>query len=175
MSLKDRQLAEILDALRERLPYARCRIRRFPEGGRFIRFTPPEGDTTLLFVEEDRWVCLKQGPSGLTSYGVVGRIGEPPRTVAGRLWSSAEVPSGRPKWRRLLRALAYGLVTAICVALLTAMLLAVLARSARYVPGADTYRLVLYAVSVVTGLAAGGWAARLTWRAFAPGHSGGGT
>ncbi|GAA2904915.1 hypothetical protein GCM10010517_71020 [Streptosporangium fragile] len=158
-----KQLTAVLDALDERLPGVRYRVRRFPDGAPYLRLTDLGTRHAALFLQDRQWVYLGEDRTGTAFEDVVGRFDDPPERVVGRLAARRHVPVPRPRSARLAWALGIGLVSAVGAGFFAAVIMAVL------IPG-DSYdydlglEKVIDALAVVAGLGVGWWLALRSWR-----------
>lgn len=171
MARPDARLMAMVDALDAAAPGVRCKIRHFPEGQPYLRLTA-SGSHSILFAQEDCWVCLSSDRSGTTRQGIVGDVSESPQTVIGRLGQA--FGSGRSSSRRLrsLGQVGAALVVAVLAAGAGGAVLAMAVPGAPYGTTADTVRFVITVLAVTIGIAAGGWALHCL-RATGDRHPGG--
>ncbi|MBB2915370.1 hypothetical protein FHS43_006690 [Streptosporangium becharense] len=157
------QLTAVLDALDERLPGVRYRMRRFPDGVPYLRLTDLGTRRAALFLRDGRWVYLGEDRTGTAFEDVVGRFGDPPERVVGGLAARRHVPAPRPRPVRLARALGIGLVSAAGAWIFAAVIIAVLIPGDSYDSYDSGLESLLDALTVVAGLGVGWWLALRSW------------
>ncbi|MER6946027.1 hypothetical protein ABT294_18545 [Nonomuraea sp. NPDC000554] len=160
----DQRLDEILDALDTNLPAVRYRIRRFPEGTGFLLLISPDATRSTLFAQDGRWFCLTETSAGAAFGRDVGRVGDPPDRIVGRVARPARPrrPASGPV--RVARAFGVGLSAGLGAGVLAALVMAIAVLGNGYGYGSDTVQGAINVLAAVIGVGVGIWLALRSWR-----------
>ncbi|GAA3120541.1 hypothetical protein GCM10017600_72350 [Streptosporangium carneum] len=146
-------------------PTVRHRLRRFPEGTPFLKLRlPGEGDATL-FLDGHQWIFLSEpGDDRPATQFAAGLVEDAPEVVVERVMSvmARRVRRAAPAGRAL-KSCALGLVTAVGVGLLSAVVMAILIGGNGY-PLSDVSSVAVYVLAALLGVAAGVWVGVRWWR-----------